>query len=150
MKITRTENTINVKAGATALAKMGGGFLAYTSLAAWISGSLGCFNLLFAAALEQAFDLGVNSLTYGVIEFDIIAHNGNGVCTTATLKAHALDCYGFEQAATLKVTLDHNNGNTAKKCSIYKPATKTERNIPIKKIDGLAIHFTGVGFDLIG
>ena len=149
-KITRTAHAVTLNAGATALAKMGSGFLARTTLGAWLFGSLGCCNLLFAAAIEQALALGIDTINYGVITFEIVSHSHNSYCNTATLTASAIDCYGFEQTATIKVVLDRHAGGTATQCKVYKPATKTENDCRIHYIDGERILFKGAGFDLLG
>ena len=149
MKITTTASAITLNAGATALAKMGNGFLARTTLGAWLFGSLGCCNLLFATAIEQAITLGVDTITYGVITFKIVSHSKNGYCSTATLTASALDCYGYEQTSTIKATLDRHAYGSATKCKIYKPAVKTENEARINYIDGIKITFKGAGFDLL-
>lgn len=149
-KITRTASAINLNAGATALAKMGSGFLARKTLGAWLFGSLGCCSLLFAAAIEQALTLGFDTITYGAVTFKIVSHSHNGYCNTATLTASAIDCYGFEQTATIKVVLDRRAGGTATQCKVYKPAIKTENKSRINYIDGERIHFKGAGFDLLG
>lgn len=148
MKITTTKKAINVKAGATALAKMGTGFLARTSLACWLAGSLGCFNLLFATAVMLALKNGVNTITYGVITFTLDHASGNGFASVSVWNASALDCFGNIQTASVKVTLDHNKGKTAKKAQVYRPATKTENDFRINYIDGWLINFTGAGFDV--
>lgn len=147
MKITTTTNAVNVKAGATALAKMRSGFLARTTLATWLAGSLGCCNLLFATAVMLALDTNTSVITYGDIIFSHDHTSTNGVATVSTWKASALDCFGNARTALIKVTLDHNNGDTARKCQIFKPATKTGSNYPIQYEDGYRINFTGAGFD---
>ena len=148
MKITKNENAISVKAQTTAAAKMKKGFLARTSLAAWLNGSLGICSLLFATALDMAIDTGVNTVTYGVVSITVDTVNGNGYCKTVKATATALDCYGFEQTAQITVCYDYNGGNTAKKKNGYIPAIKTEYGYRIKQIDGVAIDFDGVAINI--
>ena len=148
MKITKNENAISVKAQTTAAAKMKKGFLARTSLAAWLNGSLGIRSLLFATALDMAIDTGVNTVTYGVVSITVDTVNGNGYCKTVKATATALDCYGVAQTAQITVCYDYNGGNTAKKKNGYIPAVKTENNYRIKVIDGVAIDFDGVAIDI--
>ena len=148
MKITNNGNTISVKAQSTAAAKMSKGFLARTTLAAWLNGSLGICSLLFATALDMAINSSVKIVTYGVITISVDAVNGNGYCKTVKATATALDCYGVAQTAQITVCYDYNGGNTARKKSGYIPAIKTEYGYRIKQIDGVAIDFDGVAINI--
>ena len=143
MKITKTENAVILTAGATALAKMEKGFLARTTLAEWLNGSLGIRSLLFATALEMAVNTGLNIVEYGDVWLTVDDVKGNGYCKTVVATAHAVDCYCELQTATVTVCYDHNDGNTTSKKVGYIPAVKTENNFRIKQIDGNPIDWAG-------
>ena len=148
MKIATTKKAITVKAGKTATAKMGKGFLARTTLAAWLGGSLGICSLLFATALELAAVTGLNVVRYGVVKVVIDSVKGNDYCKTIKATATATDCKGVIQTASVCVCYDHNGGNTARKKAGYIPAVKTENGYRIHEIDGLPINWDGCAIDI--
>lgn len=147
-KINRTSKGYSLATGTTAAAKMSGGFLARTTLAAWLGGSLGIRSLLFATALKLAADDGDNVLTYGVVTFKVKTYLHNYYCDTVIATATARNCYGFTETATVTVIYDNNGGTTAAKKDGYIPAVKTENSYRIRKIDGVAIDFDGVAISI--
>ena len=148
-KITVTSNGVILNAPATASAKMAHGFLARTTLTAWLFGSLGCINILFATALCIALANGSRRVVYGSIDFDITSVSKNAYGSYMSVTATAMNCYGSIETANIKVTLDYNKGLTARKCMVYKPCIKTERACDIHCIDGFNIDFDAVGFDRV-
>lgn len=146
-KISKNGNTYSLATGTTAARKMVTGFLARTTLAAWLGGSLGIRSLLFATALKLAADDG-SALTYGVVDFKVKSYLHNFYCDTITATATAVNCYGFTETATITVIYDNNGGKTAAKKNGYIPAVKTENSYRIHFIDGVAIDFDGVAISI--
>lgn len=147
-KITRTNNGVIVRAPETALAKMmSNGFLARTSLAKWLLGSLGINSALFATALLMSVSYGVNVVTYGVVTVTVDSVIKNGVCVVIKATATANGYYGTE-TASVKVIYDYNGGKTASKYPNYKPLTKTENGFDIGLLDNEPINFDGIAIDI--
>ena len=101
-KISKTQNGYSLATGATAARKMARGFLARTTLAAWLGGSLGVKSLLFATALQLAARDG-SALTYGVVNFKVERVASVYWCDTIIATATARNCYGDIETAKISI-----------------------------------------------